>query len=318
MTTGETLESYLGGRWLRGQGAETELVDPTSGNVLAIASAKGLDLKTALTRLRLEGGIAPRTDLSQAEQVLASAEGDLAQQKTALAQDENLIRLLVGTSFDEALLPAGLGEIDAAFAPLPAGTSSDVLLRRPDVEQAEHLLRAANANIGVARAELFPQISLTGLLGVASDALSTLFDKGNFGASAGGSASYTLFSAGGRLANVDVSEAQKDAALAGYEKAIQSAFREVSDVLAVKGTIDARLAAARANTNAAADTAQLSDTRYRGGVDSFLANLVAQRSLYAARRQQAGVDAARLVNLVELYRALGADAFAPPPDAGGS
>ncbi len=280
-------------------------------DLLAIAQDTAANATRAveLTRLRLEGGVAPRTDLRQAEQVLATAQGDVAGQTTALAQDENLLRLLVGAEFDRALLPEGLAEIGGEFAALAPGTGSEVLLRRPDVEQAEHLLRAANADIGVARAELFPRISLTGLLGLASDALGALFTGGAFTATAGADAAYTIFDAGGRRANVAVSEAQRDAALASYEKAIQTAFREVSDVLAVRGTIGDRLAAARANTAAAADTARLADARYREGIESFLASLDAQRSLYAARRQEAAITATSFGNLVELYRTVGADTF---------
>jgi multidrug efflux system outer membrane protein len=281
-------------------------------DLLAIAQDTAANAARAvqLTRLRLEGGIAPRTDLRQAEQVLETAQGDVALQKAALAQDVNLIRLLAGAEPDPSLLPASLAEIDGRFAALGAGTSSEVLLRRPDVEQAEHLLKAANADIGVARAELFPRISLTGLLGLASNALGALFSDGAFTATAGADAAYTIFDAGGRRANVAVSEAQRDAALASYEKAIQTAFREVSDVLAVRGTIADRLAAARANTGAAADVARLTDARYREGIENFLASLDAQRSLYTARRQETAVNAASLENLVELYRALGADRFA--------
>jgi len=281
-------------------------------DLLAIAqdTASNAARAVQLTRLRLKGGIAPRTDLSQAEQVLYTAQGDLAEQKTALAQDGNLIRLLAGTDVDPSLLPGGLAEIDGQFTALAPGTSSEVLLLRPDVERAEHLLKAANGDIGVARAELFPRISLTGLLGLASDALGALFTGGAFTATAGAGAAYTIFDAGGRRANVAVSEAQRDAALATYEKAIQTAFREVADVLAVRGTIGDRLAAARANTAAAADTARLTDARYREGIENFLASLDAQRSLYAARRQEAAVTAASLENLVELYRAVGADTFA--------
>ena len=266
-----------------------------------------------LTRLRLQGGIAPRTDLAQAEQVLDTALGDVAQQKTALAQDANLIRLLVGADFDPSLTPRSLAEIAPQFSPLAPGTSSDVLLRRPDVVQAEDLLRAANADIGVARAELFPTISLTGLLGLASSALGSLFTGGAFTATGGANAAYTIFDAGGRRANVKVTEAQRDAALATYEKAIQTAFREVSDALAVRGTIGDRLTAARANTAAASDSARLADARYREGIDNFLASLVAQRELYSARQQEAQVTAASLQNIVELYRTVGADTFAGQP-----
>lgn len=263
-----------------------------------------------LTRARLDGGVAPRTDLRQAEQILATAEDAIAQQRTALAQDENLIRLLVGGDVDRALLPTGLAEVTPAIGPVPAGVSSQILLRRPDVIEAEFGLRAANADIGVARAQLFPSISLTGLLGFASDALSSLFDSGSFSWSAGGDVTAPIFDAGGRRAGVAVSEAQRDAALASYEGAIQTAFREVADALAVQGTIAERARAAAANTAAADDTATLTDARYKGGVDSFLASLDAQRSLYAARRSEIATQLLLVQTRIALFRALGGDSTA--------
>ncbi len=263
-----------------------------------------------LTKARLDGGVAPRTDLRQAEQILATAEDSIAQQRTALAQDENLIRLLVGGDVDRALLPASLTEVTPAIVSLPAGVSSEILLRRPDVIEAEYGLRAANADIGVARARLFPSISLTGLLGFASNALGSLFDSGSWGWSAGGDATATIFDAGGRRAGVAVSEAQRDAALAGYEGAIQTAFREVADALAVQGTISERVRAATANTEAAADTATLADARYKGGVDSFLSSLDAQRSLYAARRSEVGTQLLLVSTRIALFRTLGGDSSA--------
>lgn len=263
-----------------------------------------------LTKARLDGGVAPRTDLRQAEQILATAEDAIAQQRTALAQDENLIRLLVGGDVDRALLPGGLADVTPAIAPLPAGVSSEILLRRPDVIEAEYGLRAANADIGVARAQLFPSISLTGLLGFASNALSSLFDSGSFSWSAGGDVTAPIFDAGGRRAGVAVSEAQRDAALAGYEGAIQTAFREVADALAVQGTIAERARAAAANTAAAADTATLTDARYKGGIDSFLASLDAQRSLYAARRSEIATQLLLVQTRIALFRALGGDSGA--------
>ena len=263
-----------------------------------------------LTRARLDGGVAPRTDLRQAEQILATAEDSIAQQRTALAQNENLIRLLVGGDVDRALLPASLTEVTPAIVALPAGVSSEILLRRPDVIEAEYGLRAANADIGVARAQLFPSISLTGLLGFASNALGSLFDSGGFSWSAGGDATATIFDAGGRRAGVAVSEAQRDAALAGYESAIQTAFREVADALAVQGTISERVRAAAANTEAAADTATLTDARYKGGVDSFLSSLDAQRSLYSARRSEIGTQLLLAQTRIALFRALGGDSSA--------
>ena len=281
-------------------------------DLLAIAQDTAANARESvrLTKARLDGGVAPRTDLRQAEQILATAEDAIAQQKTALAQDENLIRLLVGGDVDRALLPAGLAEVAPSVVGLGAGVSSEILLRRPDVIEAEYGLRAANADIGVARAQLFPSISLTGLLGFASDALSSLFDSGSFSWSAGGDVTAPIFDAGGRRAGVAVSEAQRDAALAGYEGAIQTAFREVADALAVQGTIAERVRAAAANTAAAADTATLTDARYKGGVDSFLASLDAQRSLYAARRSEIATQLLLVQTRIALFRALGGDSGA--------
>ncbi|MDE8653454.1 efflux transporter outer membrane subunit [Novosphingobium album (ex Liu et al. 2023)] len=280
---------------------------------IAQATAQNAERGVSLTQARLKGGIAPRTDLRQAEQILATAQGDVAAQTAALAQDENLIRLLVGAEFDKALLPASMTEVVDSLAALPAGTRSDVLLRRPDVIEAEYGLRAANADIGVARAQLFPAISLTGLLGFTSDALSSLFSDGAFHYSAGGDASWSIFNAGGRVANVDVSKAQRDAALASYEKAIQTAFREVADALADQGTLAERLRAAGANTTAAADTARLTEARYRFGIDSYLSSLDAQRSLYAARQSEVAVRLALAANRITLYRVLGGDREAATP-----
>jgi multidrug efflux system outer membrane protein len=279
---------------------------------IAEATAANARRSVTLTDARLKGGIAPRTDLRQAEQILATAEGDIASLKTALAQDKNLLQLLVGAPVDAALLPNGLDEVMNSVSALPAGVSSDVLLRRPDVLEAEYQLRAANAQIGVARAELFPRISLTGLLGFASNSLGSLFDSGAFGTTLGADASYAIFSGGGARANVDVSKAQRDAAIATYEKAIQTAFREVADALARQGTIAEELRAAGVGVSAAADTARLTEARYRGGIDSFLDNLDAQRSLYSAQQQEVGTRLTMMSNRIALYRALGGDQASSP------
>ncbi|MBN9789558.1 transporter [Pseudonocardia sp. TMWB2A] len=284
-------------------------------DLLAIAedTAKNARESVTLTRARLQGGIAPRSDLRQAEQILATAEDAIAQQRTALAQDENLVRLLVGSDFDRALLPASLAEVTPAIVALPAGTSSDILLRRPDIIEAEYQLRAANADIGVARARMFPSISLTGLLGLASDALGGLFKSGAFNYSAGANVSASIFDFGGRRAGVAVSEAQRDAALAGYERAIQTAFRDIADTLAVQGTIAERVRAAAANTDAAQDSANLAAARYRGGIESFLDNLDAQRSLYSARRSEIGTRLLLAQSRIALFRALGGDSATAAP-----
>ena len=278
-------------------------------DLLAIAEATAANARESvrLTRLRLEGGIAPRTDLSQAQEVLAGAELAIAEQTAVLAQDVNLLRLLVGTEVDPALLPSGLDEIAASVVGLPAGLDSRVLLRRPDVIQAEYLLRAANADIGVARAQLFPSLSLTGLLGLASNALGDLLTGGAFGFTAGANASYAIFNAGGRRASVAVSEAQRDAALAAYERAIQAAFRETADALADQGSLGARQRAAREGVTAAETTARLNQARYRNGIDSFLQSLIAQRNLFAARQRLVDIELASLLNRATLYRVLGSD-----------
>lgn len=263
-----------------------------------------------LTQARLDGGIAPRTDLRQAEQILATAEDSIAQQRALLMQDENLLRLLLGRELDRALLPANLDEAISGIALPPAGTRSEILLRRPDVVEAEYDLRAANANIGVARARLFPSISLTGLVGFASDALSSLFSSGAWNWSAGANIAAPIFGFGGRQAGVAISEARAEAALANYEGAIQSAFREVADALAVQSTIAERVRAAKMNSDAAEDSARLTEARYRGGIDDFLSSLVAQRSLYAARQNEIRTQLLLANMRINLFRALGGDSGA--------
>lgn len=266
-----------------------------------------------LSSARLKGGIAARTELRQAEQVLETANGDVASHTAALAQDVNAIRLLVGADFDTALLPAGIDEVNASLGELPAGTSTQVLLRRPDVVQAEYQLRAANADIGVARAQLFPTISLSALIGFASQSLSSLFDAASRTTTLGADGSWSVFNAGGRSANVQVTKAQRDAALATYEKAIQSAFQETADALADQGTLAERLRAASAFTNAAQDTATLTEATYRRGIVSSLDNLDAQRSLYSARQAEIAVRLAQANNRITLYRVLGGDQATATP-----
>jgi multidrug efflux system outer membrane protein len=287
-------------------------------SLLAIAedTAANAQRSVTLTRARLQGGIAPRTDLSQAETVLASAQSDLAQQTTNLAQDINALQLLIGAPIDPASLPASIDEASGTIIELPAGLDSGVLLRRPDVVQAEYQLRSANAEIGAARAALFPRISLTAVLGLASGALGNLFSGGAFNYSTGANASYTIFNAGAGRANVRLSEAQRDAALAGYEKAIQTAFREVSDALARRGTIAEQTRASQALTAAAADSYRLSEARYRGGIDTFLQSLVAQRTLYSAQQQLIATRLTAATNLVTLYRVLGGDSTLDATAAG--
>jgi multidrug efflux system outer membrane protein len=276
-------------------------------------TAANAEKSVRLTNARLKGGIAPRTDLRQAEEVLTAAEADLARQRTALAQDVNLLQLLVGAPIDSTLLPGSIDEAAPTVAELPAGLDSYILLRRPDVLEAEYQLRAANAQIGAARAALFPRISLTGLLGFASSALTALFTGGSFGWQASADAAYPIFNAGAGRANVRLTEAQRAAAVATYQKTIQTAFREVADALARRGTIENELSARERQQAAAADVYLLTEARYKNGIDSFLNSLDAQRSFYSAQQIMVQAKLTAAQNRVDLYQSLGGDSLLEPP-----
>ncbi|EZP53484.1 efflux transporter outer membrane subunit [Sphingomonas sp. RIT328] len=258
-----------------------------------------------LTRAQFRIGVASELEARQAETTYQGARNDIAVLKTRVAQDKNALDLLVGTPVTTELLPQGLGSGDAALQVLPAGIRSDVLLRRPDVLQAEHQLIAQNANIGAARAALFPRISLTATLGTISTALSGLFAGGSFTYTGAPSVSLPLFDGGRLRGNVDLARAQQQAAVSTYEKTVQTAFREVADALAQRGTIDEQLAAQSARVEAANVALRISDARYRAGVESFLTTLDSQRTAYAAQQQLVATRLNRGSNIVELYRSLG-------------
>jgi multidrug efflux system outer membrane protein len=294
---------------LIGDIADAWLTYAADTSLLAIAenTVRAAERSRVLTEARLRGGIAPRTDLLQAQQVLETARADLAEQRALRAQDANLLQLLVGGPVGGSLLPGALDQVAPTVAALPAGLDSRILLRRPDVIQAEYELRAANAEIGAARAALFPTISLTGLLGFASDTLTGLFSSGAFNWSGGLGVDYSIFSGGSRRATVDLRRAEQQGAVAAYERSIQIAFREVADALADKGTLADRVAANQRNFAAANDTLRLVTARYREGLDPFLNVLDAQRTAYAAERNLVAVRLAQTRNGVTLYRALGGD-----------
>ena len=262
-----------------------------------------------LTRARLTGGIAPRTDLRQAETVLAQARSDVANLTAIVAQDRNALELLVGAPVSDAELATSIESVDGLLAELPAGLDSRILLRRPDVVQAEYQLRAANARIGATRAAFFPRISLTAIAGLASGALSSLFSAGAFAWSVQPSVLLPIFDAGANRGTLEATRAQRDAAVAQYQRTIQTAFREVSDALARRGTIGSQFQAQEQLVAAARDNYALADARYREGIDPFLSSLDAQRTLYSARRSLASTRLIRASNLVELYRALGGEAW---------
>jgi multidrug efflux system outer membrane protein len=272
---------------------------------LSRQTLKAFEETRRLTQAQFRIGVASELEARQADTQYQSAVNDIAKLETQIAQDRNALELLVGAPVPDAQLPDGLGDGRATIDTLQPGISSAVLLRRPDVLQAEHQLIAENANIGAARAARFPRISLTATLGTISTALSGLFGGGSWTYSAGPSVNFPIFDAGKGLANVRLSEANRDVALATYEKTIQTAFREVADQLAQRGTIDRQIAAQAQRAESANVAARLSDARFRVGVDSFLTTLDAQRTAYAARQQLVTTRLARATNLVTLYRTLG-------------
>ncbi|MFM5916520.1 MAG: efflux transporter outer membrane subunit [Novosphingobium sp.] len=295
-----TLISDIADAWLS-YGADRSLL------LLAQQTAAAAQESVKLTQARYQGGIAPRSDVRQAEIVLATAQADVANQTTLMAQDVNALRLLVGAEVAPANLPGGIEDAAARIAAIAPGLDSTVLLRRPDVVEAEWQLRAADAEIGAARAALFPKISLTGLLGLATSALTSLFTGGAFTWTAGASASVPIFGTGAK-ANVRITEAQRDAALAQYQKVIQTAFRDVANALARRGTIADQLAAAGKGDAAAADNLGLADLRYRNGIDSYLSELTARLSRYSAARTLVQTRLLDATSKVAVYRAVGADA----------
>lgn len=270
-----------------------------------------------LTRARLRGGVAPRTDLAQAETVLQQARSDVAQLTTQTAQDRNALELLAGTQVADVDLPASIESVADLLAETPAGLDSRILLRRPDVAEAEYRLRAANAQIGAARAAFFPTVSLTALAGVASPELKALFAGHDFVWQTQGSAAQSIFAGGANFAGLALARGERNLALANYQKAIQTAFRDVADALARRGTIRAQMAAQTALVAQAGDNLALSEARYRAGVDPYLNTLDAQRTYYSAQRSLASTRLVQALNLVQLYQALGGDqvvdAMAPPP-----
>lgn len=268
-------------------------------------SLKSFEQSLELTRAQFRIGVASELEARQAETTYQGARNDIAVLKTRVAQDKNALDLLVGTPVQTDLLPQGLNSGGAALPVLPVGLSSDVLLRRPDVLQAEHQLIAQNANIGAARAALFPRISLTATLGTISTALSGLFAGGSFTYTGAPSVSLPLFDGGRLRGNLDVARAQQQAAVSTYEKTVQTAFREVADALAQRGTIDEQIAAQTARVEAANVALKISDARYRTGVESFLTTLDSQRTAYSAQQLLVTTRLNRESNMVELYRSLG-------------
>ena len=258
-----------------------------------------------LTRRSFELGAVSGLELRQSETLMQTARADAARYAALVAQDENALALVAGGAVPAELQPQAIGERVAAVAELPAGVPSEVLARRPDVAQAERALMAANASIGAARAAFFPRITLTATAGSASSSLDGLFDGGSGAWSFVPQIRLPIFEAGRLQASLDVAEIQRDIQIAQYEKAIQSAFREVADALAERATLAEQLDARRSLVAAAKKSFELSEARYKGGVDSYLNLLDAQRSLYGAELELIGTRLADATNRVALYKALG-------------
>jgi outer membrane protein, multidrug efflux system len=258
-----------------------------------------------LIKRRADVGLASELALNQAQTQVDTARRNIALYTQLAAQDENALNLLVGSPspMPSELMPANLESVSPPKEISP-GLSSEVLLIRPDIMAAEHQLKAANALIGAARAAFFPRIALTTAFGTASGELSGLFKSGQAAWTFAPQIVMPIFDA--RLWSAyDATKAEKEIALAQYEKAIQTAFREVADALAVRGTVDQQVSAQQSLVDAAARTYRLSVARYTKGIDSYLGVLDAQRSLYAAQQALIVLRLVKVANQVRLYAVLG-------------
>jgi multidrug efflux system outer membrane protein len=256
-----------------------------------------------LVKRRYDRGLTPELDLYRVQTQVDTARGDVARFTQVVARDENALNLLLGSVAPGELLPTDLGGVTPPRE-ISAGVSSEVLLRRPDVLGAESLLRAAYADIGAARAAFFPSITLTGTAGTASAELSGLFGAGSGAWTFVPQAVMPIFDP--RIwSGLEITEVQRQSTVAGYERAIQNAFREVADALAVQGTVGRQVSAQESLVHAVAETYRLSNIRYDKGIDSYLSVLDAQRSLYAAQQGLVALHLVKLTNQVRLYAVLG-------------
>jgi NodT family efflux transporter outer membrane factor (OMF) lipoprotein len=279
-------------------GADAELLS------VADRTLASREATLTLSKLRFDAGAASSLELQTVQSLVAQARNTQVQLRRQRELDLNALALLVGGPVPAELLPRVSDGADV-LAPVPVGLASDVLLQRPDVIQAEQALVAANANIGVARAAFFPRLALTGSAGQAGSRLSELFQAGNFAWTLSASALATVFDSGRNQANLDVAKVSRDIAVAQYEKAVQSAFRETADALAGLSSWREQLDAQRQQLDAAREIARLTEMRYTNGAASELDRLDAQRSLLAAEQTLVQTRLAEQVNRVGLFKALG-------------
>lgn len=253
-----------------------------------------------------KSGIASKLDLAQAASALETARTKQIEYSRQVAQDKNALILLVGASISDEILQAETIDTINVMQDLPVGLPSKVLLDRPDIRAAEHLLKAANANIGAARAAFFPSLELTSSIGLSSQSLNKLFSNGSGLAwSFVPNLSLPIFTAGRHMANLDSAEISKKIEIAQYEKTIQNAFEEVANALAARATYTHQLTAQKESVAANQSYYYLTQQRYKKGIDSYTAVLNAEQSFYNSQENEIILQQSRLSNLVNLYKALG-------------
>jgi len=311
------LETYLGVKEAA-RAVKITLIAETATAWLTLASDQSLlnlSQKTfesakrslEIVQRRVDLGIDSKVSLYDAQTLVEEARANIASYTTQVGQDRAALELLVGMPLEERLFPAGLEENAPSWlSDVPVGLSSSILLERPDVLEAEHNLKAANANIGIARAAYFPSITLTAKGGVGSSTLTGLFTGSTSNVwSFAPSIDLPIFDAGSRDATLDYAKAKKEGLIATYEMTIQTAFKEVASALARRKTIVEQLNAQEALVDASAKSYGLYDARYQKGVDTYLNALVAQRTLYTAEKSLLSVRLEELSNRVTLYQVLG-------------
>ncbi len=258
-----------------------------------------------LTQRSYEAGVLSELDLNAAEIQVQTARVAAAGYEQQLAQAENYLVLLVGRPLPENLPAPQNFDPQICLADIPAGLPSDLLQRRPDILAAEHQLEAANASIGAARAAFFPTVTLTGSAGTASTTLESLFAPGSQTWNFSPQIVWPIFAAGTAWNELQAVKAGKLIEAANYQKAIQTAFREVADSLAARAAVETQLAANQSLVNAEQQTEQLTEARFNSGVDSSIVLLTARQTLDSARQTLIQSQYSRLFNLINLYQALG-------------
>ncbi len=311
----QALEEYLAGEEAHRSARITLISEVAEAYQALAADRERLDLARRtlkshqatydLTHSRFRAGLATKLEVRQAQTSVDSTRVDIAGYTNRIAVDENALRYLIGADLPPQLLPGALEEEVTRMHDILAGVPSSVLQNRPDILEAEHHLIGINANIGAARAAFFPRVTLTASTGSASSEFLDLFEAGSGTWAFAPRIDIPVFNAGRLQAQLQTAEVDRKIYVARYQGAIQSAFREVADALAERGTIDGQLQAQRSLVDATSETYVLSEARFSKGIDSFLNVLDSQRSLYSAQQNLITIRLARLNNIVTLYRVLG-------------